>query len=158
MGHRPLVFLALLLALLAALAPRAGLASPADEALALVGSRYTYGGDSPDEGFDCSGLVTHVFRRAWHMELPHSARALSRLGAKVSLRELTRGDLVFYNTRRRPYSHVGIYLGGGRFVHAPRRGKRVRVESVHAAYWLARFNGARRLAPPEGSRRFAARR
>jgi cell wall-associated NlpC family hydrolase len=70
------------------------------------------------------------------------------VGNPVRLKELQPGDLVFYNTRNRPYSHVGIYLGEGRFVHAPRAGARVRVENAYTPYWRSRFNGARRLDPP----------
>jgi cell wall-associated NlpC family hydrolase len=113
-----------------------------------VGVQYRYGGRSPETGFDCSGLVTHVFERAWGVLLPPGTRALSKVGTPVRLKELAPGDLVFYNTRSRPYSHVGIYIGDGRFLHAPRTGARVRVESVHTSYWRTRFNGARRLDPP----------
>jgi cell wall-associated NlpC family hydrolase len=113
-----------------------------------LGVQYRYGGRSPETGFDCSGLVTHVFERAWGVLLPPGTEALSKVGVPVKLRELEPGDLVFYNTRNRPYSHVGIYLGDGRFVHAPRPGAYVRVESVQTPYWRTRFNGARRLNPP----------
>jgi cell wall-associated NlpC family hydrolase len=122
--------------------------TPAAHAMLAVGVRYRFGGSSPATGFDCSGLVTHVFEQAWGVALPHNAQAQSRIGIPVRLRELEPGDLVFYNTRNRPYSHVGIYLGEGRFIHAPRPGKRVRVESLKSSYWMARFNGGRRLAPP----------
>jgi cell wall-associated NlpC family hydrolase len=119
-------------------------------ALQTLGAKYRYGGQSPETGFDCSGLVTHVFQQAWGLLLPRSSRAQSKVGTPVSLRELEPGDLVFYNTRNRPYSHVGIYLGDGRFIHSPRSGARVRVESVQNPYWRARFNGARRVEPPTG--------
>ena len=124
-----------------------GLAA-AGEALVTVGTRYHYGGSSPDTGFDCSGLVTHVYERAWGVELPRSTQDQRHLGRPIKRTELRPGDLVFYNTRNRPFSHVGIYLGEGDFVHAPRRGQRVRVESVNNPYWRARFSGARRLDPP----------
>jgi len=117
-------------------------------AMNAVGVQYRYGGRSPETGFDCSGLVTHVFQRAWGMALPPGTDALRKVGKAVKRTDLAAGDLVFYNTRNRPYSHVGIYLGDGRFVHAPRRGAKVRVESVDTGYWRARFNGARRLDPP----------
>jgi cell wall-associated NlpC family hydrolase len=113
-----------------------------------LGSYYRYGGASQDAGFDCSGLVAHVFQRAWGVVLPRRAEEQARLGKPVRKQDLLPGDLVFYNTRNRPYSHVGIYIGDGRFIHAPRRGKRVRAESLDSPYWKARFNGARRLAPP----------
>ena len=121
---------------------------PVLQALSAVGTKYRYGGNAPETGFDCSGLVTHVFQQAWGLELPRRTQEQRRVGRSVKLKDLQAGDLVFYNTRNRPYSHVGIYLGEGRFVHAPRSGARVRVESLHSRYWRARFNGARRLEPP----------
>ena len=122
---------------------------PLIHALQTVGVKYRLGGRSPETGFDCSGLVTHVFERAWGMLLPPGTEALSKVGMPVmKLKELQPGDLVFYNTRNRPYSHVGIYLGEGRFLHAPRPGAHVRVENLQVAYWRERFDGARRLNPP----------
>lgn len=118
------------------------------EALVAVGTPYRYGGMSPATGFDCSGLVAHVYEQAWGISLPRRAEEQRAIGHPVKLAELEPGDLVFYNTRHRPFSHVGIYLGDGNFVHAPRRGQRVRVESINARYWRVRFNGARRLDPP----------
>jgi cell wall-associated NlpC family hydrolase len=123
-------------------------AAAAQEALVKVGIHYRYGGSSPDQGFDCSGLVAYVFERAWGVALPRSTSQQRSLGHPVKLANLQPGDLVFYNTRNRPYSHVGIYLGDGIFVHAPRRGQRVRLENVDNPYWRARFSGARRLDPP----------
>jgi cell wall-associated NlpC family hydrolase len=122
---------------------------PLVHALQTVGVKYRLGGRSPDTGFDCSGLVVHVFERAWGMLLPPGTAALRKVGMPITkLRELEPGDLVFYNTRNRPYSHVGIYLGEGRFLHAPRPGAQVRVENVTTPYWRQRFDGARRLDPP----------
>ena len=123
--------------------------TPADHALLALGARYRLGGSSPLTGLDCSGLVTHAFEQAWGVTLPHNVEAQSRIGIPVKRSALQPGDLVFYNTRNRPYSHVGIYVGEGRFIHAPRPGKQVRVESLRSSYWSARFNGARRLAPPD---------
>lgn len=117
------------------------------QALLSLGVDYRYGGKTPATGFDCSGLVAHVFREAYGIQLPHNARAQSEYGRRVGLAELRAGDLVFYNTLNRPYSHVGIYLGDGRFLHAPKTGAQVRVESISAAYWSKRFDGARRLKP-----------
>ena len=117
------------------------------QTLLTLGVDYRYGGGSPESGFDCSGLVAHVFREAYGLELPHNARAQSELGVRVSLSELRAGDLVFYNTLNRPFSHVGIYLGDGRFVHAPKTGAQVRVESIRGRYWMRRFDGARRISP-----------
>ena len=117
------------------------------QALLALGLDYRYGGNSPVTGFDCSGLVAHVYREAWGIRLPRNTLAQSESGIPVSLSELQAGDLVFYDTLARPYSHVGIYLGDGRFVHAPKPGSRVRVESLKSAYWAQRFNGARRIEP-----------
>jgi cell wall-associated NlpC family hydrolase len=122
--------------------------APTAQAMLTLGARYRFGGSSPRTGFDCSGLVTHVFEQAWGVVLPHNVQAQSRIGIPVKRSALQPGDLVFYNTRNRPYSHVGIYLGEGRFIHAPRPGKLVRVESLRSSYWSARFNGARRVTPP----------
>ena len=122
--------------------------TPADHAMRALGVRYRLGGDSPRTGFDCSGLVTHAFEQAWGVTLPHNVQAQSRIGIPVKRSALQPGDLVFYNTRNQPYSHVGIYLGDGRFIHAPRPGALVRVESLRSSYWSARFNGARRVTPP----------
>lgn len=119
------------------------------QAVLALGTDYRYGGASPATGYDCSGLVAHVFAQAWGLELPHNARAQSEIGAPVSLAELQPGDLVFYNTQHRAFSHVGIYLGNGRFVHAPKTGARVRVERLRTRYWMRRFDGARRLTPPD---------
>jgi cell wall-associated NlpC family hydrolase len=115
------------------------------QTLLALGVDYRYGGKAPDSGFDCSGLVAHVFREAYGIELPHNARAQSEMGVRVSLSELRAGDLVFYNTLNRPFSHVGIYLGDGRFVHAPKTGAQVRVEPISGRYWMRRFDGARRI-------------
>ncbi len=114
-------------------------------ALALIGVNYKYGGGSPDGGFDCSGLVSHVFREVIGLTLPRDSQAMSRVGEKVDKTELQPGDLVFFNTRRRPFSHVGIYIGEERFVHAPSRGRDVEVSNLHSRYWNTRFNGARRV-------------
>ena len=120
----------------------------AQEALVKVGVRYKFGGTSPETGFDCSGLVAYVFERAWGISVPRRTDQQRTVGRAVKQADLQPGDLVFYNTRNRPFSHVGIYLGDGNFVHSPRPGQRVRVESVDNPYWRARFNGARRLDPP----------
>jgi cell wall-associated NlpC family hydrolase len=110
-----------------------------------LGVRYRRGGTSPESGLDCSGLVQRVFRNAAGIELPRTAREMSRLGLKVDRNALQPGDLVFFNTRRNAYSHVGIYIGEGRFVHAPSSGGVVRVEEIRQKYWATRFNGARRI-------------
>jgi cell wall-associated NlpC family hydrolase len=115
------------------------------QALAVAGVPYKRGGDSPETGFDCSGLVAHVYREAYGIQLPHNALAQSRMGKHITLSGLAAGDLVFYNTERHPYSHVGIYLGDHRFIHAPKPGAAVRVEDMRTAYWTRRYDGARRV-------------
>jgi cell wall-associated NlpC family hydrolase len=121
------------------------------EALAAVGVAYRRGGESPAAGFDCSGLVVHVYKEAMGLSLPHNTLAQSRLGRRVEAGDLEPGDLVFYNTRNRKYSHVGLYLGEGRFVHAPKPGAAVRVERMSVGYWSRRFDGARRIEPSASS-------
>ena len=114
-------------------------------ALDLIGIRYRWGGASPESGLDCSGLVQFVFQQVTGVTLPRSAKEMSRLGDKVALPDLKPGDLVFFNTRRFAFSHVGIYLGNNRFIHAPRRGREVEVATIDGSYWQQRFNSARRL-------------
>jgi cell wall-associated NlpC family hydrolase len=121
------------------------------EALAAVGVSYQRGGDSPETGFDCSGLVVHVYKEALGLALPHNTLAQSKLGRRIDASELRPGDLVFYNTRHRKYSHVGLYLGDGRFVHAPKPGAAVRIERMSVGYWSRRFDGARRLDPQDAA-------
>ncbi|MGE5161236.1 MAG: C40 family peptidase [Betaproteobacteria bacterium] len=118
------------------------------QALSLLGTPYRFGGNSPDVGFDCSGLVRHVFASVLDRDLPRRAEEISAVGQPVSRSELQPGDLVFFNTLRRAFSHVAIYIGEGRFVHAPARNGRVRVEGLDDRYWAARFNGARRVMEP----------
>ncbi len=114
-------------------------------ALSFLGVRYRYGGDHASSGFDCSGLVRHVYKETLGLVLPHNAAQQSREGEKVAENELRPGDLVFFNTLRRAFSHVGIYIGNGQFVHAPRPGQRVQIDSLDSPYWARRFDGARRL-------------
>lgn len=115
------------------------------QALGYLGIRYKYGGNSPDTGFDCSGLVRYVVNQAVGLALPRDTRAISQVGAQVRTEELQPGDLVFFNTMRRPFSHVGIYIGDHRFIHAPASGGAVELVSMTERYWQSRFDGARRL-------------
>ena len=117
-------------------------------ALMALGVDYRSGGRSSATGFDCSGLVAHVYEEAYGIRLPRTVLAQSETGFAVSAQELEPGDLVFYDTLGRPYSHVGIYLGEGKFVHAPKSGSTVRVENLRSNYWNKRFNGARRIEVP----------
>ena len=118
-----------------------------DRALSLRGTRYRAGGTSPETGFDCSGFVGFLYRDIVGFQLPRSAHEIWRFGKAVARDDLRPGDLVFYNTMRRPYSHVGIYLGGNQFVHAPTAGGVVRVVNMNERYWATRWNGAKRVAP-----------
>jgi len=117
------------------------------QALGLIGTRYTFGGSSPDAGFDCSGFVRHLFDTTLGRVLPRTSSEMSRLGDKIEHDSLAPGDLVFYNTRRKSFSHVGIYIGEGRFIHAPSKGRAVEIVEMSERYWVGRFNGARRLLP-----------
>ncbi len=114
-------------------------------ALGLTGVDYRFGGDTPEAGLDCSGLVRYVFQQGTGISLPRTSQELSRMGKKVTVADLNVGDLVFFNTRSFPFSHVGIYLGDDRFIHAPSRGGEVEIVSLSGSYWRTRFNGARRL-------------
>ncbi|WP_370643048.1 C40 family peptidase [Bordetella sp. LUAb4] len=118
----------------------------AGEALNYLGIRYRFGGSSPSTGFDCSGLVSYVAQQSLGLKLPRNAADIyQKVGMSVARNELQVGDLVFFNTMGRRYSHVGIYLGDDRFVHSPSAGGKVRIESMELAYWSKRYNGARRI-------------
>jgi cell wall-associated NlpC family hydrolase len=120
-------------------------------AMNFLGVPYRRGGQSEDEGFDCSGFTRHIFELSVGLVLPR--RADEQAGApglfQVARDELKPGDLVFFNTLRRTFSHVGIYVGEGKFIHAPRSGSTVRIEDMRQAYWAKRFTGARRAPLPE---------
>jgi cell wall-associated NlpC family hydrolase len=120
-------------------------------AASMQGRPYVLGGDTPEVGFDCSGLVQHVFRQ-FHLELPRNAFVMAADLPAIRLDELRAADLVFFNTQRAPHSHVGIYLGDGRFVHAPSpRTGRVIISRMDDTYWRPRLDGARRPAPAAGA-------
>lgn len=114
-------------------------------AMGLIGIHYKYGGNSPENGMDCSGLVRYVFKEAQGTSLPRTSEEISRLGQHIDTQDLQPGDLVFYNTLRRTFSHVGIYLGDNKFIHSPAAGGKVRIERMDVSYWKKRFNGARRI-------------
>jgi len=115
-------------------------------AMNFLGVRYTRGGNSVENGFDCSGFTRHIFEMSVGLVLPRRADEQARDAGLLSIRreELKPGDLVFFNTMKRTFSHVGIYVGEGKFIHAPRTGSAVRVEDMREAYWAKRFTGARR--------------
>ncbi len=150
------IYAILILTLTAAMQARAedtlqsglkALSAPLLGALDLLGTPYRMGGRRPETGLDCSGLVRYVYKQTHAIDLPHNAREISRLGEPVEPSELRPGDLVFFNTLGRPFSHVGIYKGDGKFVHASSRGDRkVTVSDMGNRYWAARFDGARRIS------------
>ncbi len=139
----------------------AGLATQlAAAALQLLGVPYKRGGQSATQGFDCSGFTRHVFQAALGLVLPRRSHEQAQASSlrTVERAELEPGDLVFFNTLRAAFSHVGIYIGNGQFVHAPQTGAKVRVDNMGSAYWSQRFDGARRArqlpapaAPPAAS-------
>ncbi|WP_431777308.1 C40 family peptidase [Ottowia caeni] len=114
-------------------------------AMGALGVPYRFGGTSAETGFDCSGFVRAMVQQTVGMLLPRSSEQQAAATEQIEKAELKPGDLVFFNTRRRAYSHVGIYVGDEKFIHAPRSGARVRVESMESRYWTTRFNGARRV-------------
>jgi cell wall-associated NlpC family hydrolase len=116
-------------------------------AMELVGVRYRRGGTSTETGFDCSGFTRHVFETSLGLVLPRRADEQAAAAGLVAVKreDLRPGDLVFFNTLKRTFSHVGIYIGDNRFVHSPRPGKGVRTEDMSFAYWAKRFTGARRI-------------
>jgi cell wall-associated NlpC family hydrolase len=118
-------------------------------ALSQTGVKYKYGGINPDSGFDCSGFVRYVFKEAANLTLPHGANAMSQVGQKINEKELQPGDLVFFNTMKSVYSHVGIYVGNNRFIHAPSAGASISVADMNDSYWSKRFTGARRVDAQE---------
>ena len=114
-------------------------------AIGLVGTPYRYGGNTPESGFDCSGLVAYVYREMLDLKLPRTSRDLAAVqGPKIELTRLAPGDLVFFGSRGN-VSHVGIYVGEGRFVHAPSTGGTVRLDSLAGAYWKDHYTGAKRV-------------
>ena len=112
-------------------------------ALGLIETRYRFGGKNPEAGLDCSGMVSYVFEKAGDMQLRGSAAELARKGKPVPAEKLRPGDLVFFNTRNKPRSHVGIYIGDDRFVHAPNSRGKVRTESLKRGWFAARFEEGR---------------
>lgn len=120
-------------------------------AMGYLGKPYVYGKSSLDGGFDCSGFVLSLYQRSLGHTLPRTAAQQAGATSTIARKDLEPGDLVFFNTLRRQYSHVGIYIGEGRFIHSPRAGASIRIESMASSYWQKRFNGARRVMPDEAS-------
>ncbi len=125
-------------------------AKPLLKALSMLGTPYKFGSSNPEKGIDCSGFVKHVYKESADISLPRSARDMSKEGEKITKSDLKPGDLVFFNTRKQPNSHVGIYKGDGEFVHASSsHSKEVTISRMDQKYWSTRFNGARRVLPTE---------
>jgi cell wall-associated NlpC family hydrolase len=122
-----------------------GTESLIDNAMQLIGVRYRWGGNTPQSGLDCSGFVRYVFNDTFGFLLPRKSSQMSKVGLVVGKEELRPGDLVFFNTMRHAFSHVGIYVGDNKFIHAPSKGKSIRVDDMTKVYWEKRYNGARRM-------------
>ncbi len=121
-------------------------------AMTFLGVPYRRGGTSIATGFDCSGFVRAIYEQTAGLVLPRQAREQAANSQKIERTDLRPGDLVFFNTMRRAFSHVGIYVGEGNFIHSPKPGAEVRVESLATSYWAKRFDGARRvMVEPEAS-------
>lgn len=118
-------------------------------AMAFLGVPYKRGGTDASTGFDCSGFVRAIYEQTAGLVLPRRANEQAAASQKIDRADLKPGDLVFFNTMRRAFSHVGIYVGEGKFIHAPKPGAEVRVESLSVSYWARRFDGARRVAVKE---------
>lgn len=112
-------------------------------ALGLIDTGYRFGGKNPEAGFDCSGMVSYVFHEAANIRVSGSAADIAKRGKEIGKEQLQPGDLVFFNTLGRPFSHVGIYIGDGRFVHAPSTNGKVRIDQMSNKYWAKRFEEAR---------------
>lgn len=124
----------------------AGLEELSIQAMALVDTPYRYSGNTPDTGFDCSGLVRYVVKQVLSINLPRTVKQIALKGRPLARDGWAPGDLIFFATVvGEPYSHVGIYVGQGRFVHAPATGGKVRLEQLNKPYWLSRLTGVRRL-------------
>ena len=122
-------------------------------ALGFLGVPYRRGGSDAETGFDCSGFVRAMYERTVGQLLPRKASEQAAATERIDKTDLQPGDLVFFNTMRRAFSHVGIYVGDNKFVHAPKPGAKVRVEDMTQAYWAKRFDGARRVNTPVATAR-----
>jgi len=112
-------------------------------ALGLIDTGYRFGGKNPEAGLDCSGMVAYIYKQAVGLQIGGSAADIARQGRPVERRSLRPGDLVFFNTRNAPFSHVGVFIGDERFVHAPSGNGRVRIDLLNASYYAQRFEAAR---------------
>lgn len=120
-------------------------------AMGFLGVPYRRGGNTAETGFDCSGFVRAIYEQSIGLILPRRAEQQAAATQNIARDDLKPGDLVFFNTMRRAFSHVGIYVGEGKFIHSPRPGAEVRVESMSVSYWNRRFDGARRVTAQDGA-------
>lgn len=112
-------------------------------ALGLLDVGYKFGGSNPEAGLDCSGMAAFIYKNAVNVQLPHNARQIAETTKAIDLKKLRAGDMVFFNTMNRPYSHMGIYIGDGKFIHAPRTNSVIRVDTLASGYFADRLEGAR---------------
>ena len=120
-------------------------------ALSLLGVNYRFGGNTPEAGLDCSGFVRLVVKDALGLILPRRSEEISYASREIVSDDLKPGDLVFFNTLKKAFSHVGIYIGNNQFIHSPSAGGSIRVDTLDKQYWTSRFNGARRLSDQPSS-------
>lgn len=121
-------------------------------AMDLLGVAYRFGGTSPTNGMDCSGFMQYIFRKSLNINLPRTSAEQAKMGVAVERSALQAGDLVFFNTSGNRISHVGLYIGNNRFIHAPRSGKNIEITSMSNAYWSKRYITARRVKARSSSR------
>jgi NlpC/P60 family len=120
-------------------------------AIGFLGIPYLRGGNSAESGFDCSGFVRAIYKETIGLVLPRTAAEQAGATQNIDKAQLKPGDLVFFNTLKRSFSHVGIYLGDNKFIHSPRSGSSVRIEDMRIPYWNVRFDGARRVDTDKAS-------
>lgn len=112
-------------------------------AMGLMDTDYRFGGSNPESGLDCSGMVSYIYKNALGMRLPHNAYQIAQMGKEIPVASLQPGDLVFFNTLNRPFSHVGIYIGDDRFIHAPSSNGKISISSLKTSYYAKRLEAAR---------------
>lgn len=116
------------------------------QAMSLMGIAYRFGGNNPNQGFDCSGFIRYIFQKSVGINLPRTASEQAQTGRPIARSDIQPGDVLFFNTRGFAYSHNALYLGNGKFIHAPRTGKNIEIANLSSSYWSSRFNGARRMS------------
>lgn len=114
------------------------------QSVSLMGIAYKWGGNTPDTGMDCSGFVRYVFNKSLGINLPRTAAEMAKVGKRVSVDQLKPGDLIFFNSSRGSNTHIGIYLGGNKFIQSPRTGENIQITDL-SGYWIKHFNGAKRI-------------